>query len=113
MYVDDGTWASRLALKDKAQATVSDFVSLIKTASNDAEPPETLLDTARQFATLDTTMKSTSQNMTKLTNILQQVQEANFVLLDNLRSTDQASSSLYIRPPPPPPLPSRPPLPSE
>lgn len=30
MYVDDGSWASRLALKDKAQVTVGDFVSIIK-----------------------------------------------------------------------------------
>jgi hypothetical protein len=30
MYVDDGTWASRLALKDKSQATVQDLAGLIK-----------------------------------------------------------------------------------
>lgn len=30
MYADDGSWASRLALKDKAQVTVSGFVTIIK-----------------------------------------------------------------------------------
>ncbi|KAF9306303.1 hypothetical protein BGZ74_006657 [Mortierella antarctica] len=100
MYVDDGSWASRLALKDKAQVTVGDFVSIIKTANNDSELAETPHDTARQFATLDSTMKSTFQNIAKLTNTLRQVQDASFGLLDNLRVTDQASQSLQIRPPP-------------
>ncbi|KAG0035198.1 hypothetical protein BGZ81_011242 [Podila clonocystis] len=100
MYVDDGSWASRLALKDKAQVTVSDFVSIIKTANSDSELAEKTHDTARQFAMLDSTMKSTYQNIAKLTHTLHQVQDANFGLLDNLRVTDQASLSLQIRPPP-------------
>lgn len=39
MYVDDGSWASRLALKDKAQVTVSDFVSIIKVCLVDCIVP--------------------------------------------------------------------------
>ncbi|GJJ78353.1 hypothetical protein EMPS_10712 [Entomortierella parvispora] len=99
MFVDDGTWASRLALKDKAQSTVQDLAGLIKAANVDAELPESLTETARQFATLDGTMKTTRQNMTKLSQVLRQVQEANFHLLDNLRATNEATESLRIQPP--------------
>ncbi|KAG0248015.1 hypothetical protein BG011_000630 [Mortierella polycephala] len=97
MFVDDGAWASKLALKDKAQGTVNDFIAVIKAASMDAELPETLTETARLFATLDSSMKTTQQNVTKLSHTLRQVQDANFGLLDNLRATDQASESLRIQ----------------
>jgi len=33
MFVDDGSWASRLALKDKAQATVQDLAGLVMVKS--------------------------------------------------------------------------------
>ncbi|KAG0043670.1 hypothetical protein BGZ83_011140 [Gryganskiella cystojenkinii] len=122
MYVDDGTWASRLALKDKSQATVQDLTGLIKSyvyvvlsltarltistyfhsmqaASADAELPESLTETARQFSTLDVTMKNTRQNMVRLSQVLLQVQDANFRLLDNLRATNETSDSLRIQPP--------------
>jgi hypothetical protein len=35
----------------------------------------------------------------KLSHVLQQIQDANFNLLDNLRATDQASQSLHLQPP--------------
>ncbi|KAG0308690.1 hypothetical protein BGZ99_001083 [Dissophora globulifera] len=87
MYIDDGSWASKLAIRDKAQATVLDFIAAIKVARADAELSESLSETGKQFATLETTMKSTRQ-----------VQEVNFGVLDNLRATDQASESLRIEP---------------
>ncbi|KAF9572902.1 hypothetical protein EC968_009208 [Mortierella alpina] len=79
MYVDDGAWSSKLALRDKAQATAQDFIALIKNASIDTDLPE---------------------SVARLSHILEQVQDANFGLLDNLRATDHARESLRIEPPP-------------
>lgn len=104
MYVDDGAWASKLALKDRAQGTANHLVAVIKATNIDAELPESLSETARQFSALDHTMKTTRQNVMKLSLVLRQVQDANFSVLDNLRATDQAHESLQIPPPPPPPL---------
>ncbi|KAG0242982.1 hypothetical protein BGX31_011385 [Mortierella sp. GBA43] len=102
MFVDDGSWASKLQLKDKAQATASDFIAIIKTANVDAELPEPLSETARQFSNMDYTLKSTRQNTLKLLQVLGQVHNANFNLLDNLRATERACESLCMLPPPPP-----------
>ncbi|KAG0007779.1 hypothetical protein BGZ80_004238, partial [Entomortierella chlamydospora] len=33
MFVDDGSWASKLNLKDKAQGTAQEFFSIIKVSS--------------------------------------------------------------------------------
>ncbi|KAF9920768.1 hypothetical protein FBU30_009294 [Linnemannia zychae] len=79
MYTDDGAWASKLALKDRAQGTASHLVSVIKAANIDAELPE---------------------NVVKLSLLLRQVQDASFNVLDNLRETDLAFESLQIPPPP-------------
>ncbi|KAF9101893.1 hypothetical protein BGX27_011285 [Mortierella sp. AM989] len=98
MFVDDGSWASKLNLKDKAQGTAQDFISIIKATHIDTELQETLTDTAKQFSTLDSTMKTTRQNVIKLSHVLRQVQEANFSLLDNFRATEQACQSLHIQP---------------
>ncbi|KAF9131849.1 hypothetical protein BGW39_001237 [Mortierella sp. 14UC] len=80
MYVDDGAWASKLALRDRAQATANHLAAVIKAANIDAELPE---------------------NVMKLSLVLGQVQDTNFSVLDNLRETDQAHESLQIPPPPP------------
>ncbi|KAI1297412.1 hypothetical protein EDD11_007142 [Mortierella claussenii] len=102
MFVDDGSWASKLHIKDKAQATALDFVAIVKATHLDSELSEPLIETAKQFSALDSTMKTTRQNTLKLVHILQQVQDANFTLLDNLRATDQARDSLCLQPPPQP-----------
>ncbi|KAF9967918.1 hypothetical protein BGZ70_007677 [Mortierella alpina] len=75
MFVDDGAWSSKLALRDKAQATAQDFIAIIKAASIDTELPE---------------------SVARLSQILEQVQDANFSLLDNLRATDHARESLRM-----------------
>ncbi|KAG0358943.1 hypothetical protein BGZ54_010211 [Gamsiella multidivaricata] len=100
MFVDDGSWASKLHIKDKAQGTAQDFIAIIKAANIDGELTETLSETARHFSVLEGTMKNTRQNVIKLAHVLRQVQDANFNLLDNLRATDQASESLHLQPPP-------------
>ncbi|KAF8934069.1 hypothetical protein BGZ58_005956 [Dissophora ornata] len=61
MFVDDGSWASKLGIKDKAQGTALDFIAMIKTAHDDSEISETLSETSKQFSALDGTMKTTRQ----------------------------------------------------
>ncbi|CAO3574487.1 unnamed protein product [Mortierella alpina] len=96
MFVDDGAWSSKLALRDKAQATAQDFIAIIKAASIDTELPESLTETARQFSSMDGVMRTTRQSVARLSQILEQVQDANFGLLDNLRATDYARESLRL-----------------
>ncbi|KAF9918009.1 hypothetical protein BX616_010593 [Lobosporangium transversale] len=65
MFVDDGSWASKLHIKDKAQSTVLDLFAIVKVAMTkelssirtavnlDAELPEVTKNKSPLFQVMD------------------------------------------------------------
>ncbi|RHZ72248.1 hypothetical protein Glove_243g40 [Diversispora epigaea] len=94
-------------LNEKSQNAFLGVRGIVKTVIRNSNVSEEVMRTAKLFANIDVSMKSTQQSLEKLTAGVTQLRERNMQMLDALYIVPQISDGLnveeLIRYPPPPP----------
>ncbi|CAH1764728.1 12912_t:CDS:2 [Entrophospora sp. SA101] len=83
-------------LNDKAQNAFGSVRGVVKTMLRNANVNEEIMKTARLFANLDMTMKSTYQSLDKLSAGLSQLEERNLQIVETLHLIPKINYDLKI-----------------
>ncbi|CAG8673094.1 2130_t:CDS:2 [Funneliformis mosseae] len=86
----------KIELNEKAQNAFGGIRGIVKTVIKNANANEEVTKTAKLFANLDVSMKSTHQSLEKLTYGITQLQERNNQMLGALHVIPQISDGLKV-----------------